>query len=71
MGYIYQCDGFCEQQQFDERPALTGEFNETWYESTPCGDVLRQRGYEPGDLVTLCSDCTMTLLEHDLDVPGQ
>ena len=65
MGYIYRCDGFCNHGPFNERPALTAEFNEQWYESTPFGDELRQHGYEPGDLVTLCPQCTMELLtEH-------
>lgn len=65
MVYIYECGGFCDQGPIDERPALTAEFNEDWYDSTPYGDQLRQHGYEPGDLITLCPDCTRRLLlEH-------
>ena len=65
MGYIYQCDGFCDTVDHEDRPALTAEFNEHWYESTPAGDQLRQADYEPGDLVTLCPDCALSLLlEH-------
>lgn len=67
MPYHYDCDGFCDGADGDtydeeDRPALTGEFNEHWYESTPYGDQLRQAGYEPGDLVTLCPDCVDQLL---------
>ncbi|GGO03554.1 hypothetical protein [Haloarcula pellucida] len=63
MTYHYECDGFCDHDGFRSgRPALTAEFNEDWYDSTPHGDQLRQEGYEPGDLVTLCPDCTHELL---------
>jgi len=62
MTYIYECDGFCNEGSFDGRPALTAEFNEDWYDSTPYGDQLRRQGYEPGDLVTLCPECTRKLL---------
>jgi len=64
MTYLYECDGFCEHEgPYQGRPALTCEFNEDWYESTPYGDQLRQLGYEPGDLVTLCGECTRQLLQ--------
>lgn len=65
MTYIYECDGFCNEQRFEGRPALTAEFNEDWYNSTPHGDQLHQADYEPGDLVTLCPDCTQRLLLED------
>lgn len=61
MPYIYTCDAWCDET-FEDRPALTAEFNEHWYNSTPSGDQLRQQGYEPGDLVTICPDCTRRLL---------
>lgn len=62
MGYIYNCDGFCDRVEIEERPALTCEFNENWYDETPYGDELRQHGFEPGALVTLCPECTGKLL---------
>lgn len=62
MPYFYQCDGFCDGTEHEDRPALTGEFNEHWYDSSPAGDHLRQAGYEPEDLVTLCPDCVVRLL---------
>jgi len=65
MTYRYECDGWCGDGTYDGRPALTCEFNEDWYDSTPAGDHLRQRGYEPGDLVTFCGDCTTRLLCND------
>lgn len=66
MTYLYQCDGFCnDEDPFEDRPALTGEFNEDWYDSTPYGDQLRQEGYEPGDLITFCPGCVgQLLLDH-------
>lgn len=67
MGYIYNCDGFCDTGGIEDRPALTAEFNEHWYETSAYGDKLRECGYEPGDLVTLCPDCTERLLLHEGD----
>lgn len=69
MPYLYQCDGFCdadEEEPHDERPAFTGEFNEDWLEDIDpaAGDRLKQAGYEPHDLVTLCPDCVEELLIH-------
>lgn len=64
MPYVYQCDGFCETDTHSKRPALTGEFNEHWYNEGDAGDRLRQEGYEPGDLVTLCPKCVLELLLH-------
>jgi hypothetical protein len=65
MPYLYQCDGFCDadgEEPRDGRPPFTGEFNEDWYDNTRYGDQLRQHGYEPGDLITLCPECTRELL---------
>jgi hypothetical protein len=63
MPYVYECDGFCDDvDPRDERPALTGEFNEHLYDATPLGDQLKQAGYDVGDLVTLCPACTRELL---------
>lgn len=63
MTYRYTCDGFCDDAEpRDERPMLTGEFNEHRYDNTPIGDHLRQAGYEKGDLVTLCAECVRELL---------
>lgn len=73
MGYVYQCDievaDSCdgepvyEEDGGHDRPMLTGEFNEYLYDNTPYGDRLRQAGYDPGDLVTVCPDCTLELLD--------
>jgi hypothetical protein len=62
MTYLYECDGFCSEPPFEGRSALIAEFNEDWYDETASGDQLRQADYEPGDLVTLCPECTRTLL---------
>ncbi|MFC4549395.1 MULTISPECIES: hypothetical protein [Halorussus] len=61
MTYIYECDGFCDEGPQD-RPALTAEFSEQWFKTTTYGDHLKEHGYEPGDLVTLCGECTRQLL---------
>lgn len=67
MTYLYECDGFHndedpEEYRFDSYPALTAEFNEDLYDEGRVGDLLRQAGYEPGDLVTFCPECTLKLL---------
>jgi len=62
MTYIYECDGWCDGDVHDERPALTGEFNEQFYKATRIGGQLAQAGYDVGDLVTLCGDCVHRLL---------
>lgn len=65
MGYVYACDAAiaCEGEvEHDDRPMVTGEFNEHLYDNTPLGDRLRQAGYEPGGLVTICPDCVAALL---------
>lgn len=67
MTYIYACDaqlveGCDGDPNHDQRPMLTGEFNEFLYNNTPIGDQLAQLGYTVGDLVTLCPDCTLELL---------
>jgi len=65
MTYQYSCDGFCDGVPKDERPALTGEFNEQWFNTKRIGGDLKEFGFEPGDLITLCPDCTRKLLlEH-------
>ncbi|WP_226043495.1 hypothetical protein [Natrinema sp. DC36] len=63
MTYQYNCDGFCNPETiYSGRPALTAEFNEHWYGQSQYGDLLRQHEYERGDLITLCPECTRTLL---------
>lgn len=63
MTYIYTCDGFCDgEPEPDERPMLTGEFNEHLFDGRPIGDRLVEAGYTKGDLVTLCPDCVEELL---------
>lgn len=67
MPYTYECDGYCPEDQLhhDERPALTAEFNEQWFKTTPeAGHVANE--YGEGDLITLCGPCTERLL---LDEP--
>lgn len=67
MTYIFQCDGFCGGRvEKETRPALTAEFSEQWFKTSQYADYLKQQGYEPGDLVTLCGDCLHKLLiEHE------
>lgn len=67
MGYIYDCDGFCGRTAIDARPALTAEFNESWFDEGAAGDRLYQAGFEAGDLVTLCPECTERLLIREGD----
>lgn len=63
MVYVYECDGWCDGEVYTEDPpALTCEFSERWFKTSPHGDALRALGYTPGDLVTLCGDCTHRLL---------
>ncbi|RKS83300.1 hypothetical protein BDK61_2643 [Haloarcula quadrata] len=62
MTYVYDCDGWCDDDIHDERPALTGEFNEEFYKSTAIGGRLSEQGYDLGDLVTLCGPCVERLL---------
>jgi len=62
MTYIYDCDGWCGESVHDERPALTGEFNEEFYKATRQGGEISEAGFDLGDLVTLCGDCTYRLL---------
>ncbi len=62
MPFTYQCDGWCDDEHHEDRPALTGEFNEEWYKTSAVGDHLAEQGYGPGDLVTLCGECVQRLL---------
>lgn len=62
MTYIFECDGFCNEGPQNSQPALTAEFSERWFKTTKYGDHLKDQGYEPGDLVTLCGECTRRLL---------
>jgi len=62
MPYNYECDGWCGDDVHADRPALTGEFNEQFYRSTPIGGHLSEAGYAEGDLVTLCGQCVGRLL---------
>ena len=62
MTYHYECDGFCGSEPVDERPALTGEFSEEFIKATKAGGIVTDHGYEEGDLVTLCPQCTLELL---------
>jgi len=62
MTYTFECDGWCDDDVHTERPALMGEFNEGWFNSSRAGGFLDEAGYDPGDIVTLCGDCTHRLL---------
>lgn len=59
MGYGFECDR-CENP--GNTPALMGQFSERVWMTTPLGDYLKSAGYELGDTVTLCSDCTEAIL---------
>lgn len=59
MVYEYDCDG-CDTQ--GDYPMLMGQFSERVYTSTPRGDELNAMGYDLGDTITLCPDCTYDLL---------
>jgi len=62
MTYIYECDGYCDTVDHDDRPAFTAEFNQEFYRSTQIGGELAAAGYDEGDLVTLCGPCVRRLL---------
>lgn len=66
MTYHYECDGFCDPGTVRSgRPALTAEFSEQFVRSTRAGGDVLDHGYEEGDLITLCPECTRQLLiEH-------
>lgn len=59
MGYEFTCDD-CGHP--GEAPALMGQFSERVWMTTELGDRLKSHGYELGDTVTLCEDCTLELL---------
>jgi hypothetical protein len=64
MPYTFICDGWCDDAQHEGRPAITGEFDQDWFRSTPeAGRVSRE--YDEDELVTLCGDCTERLLLHE------
>lgn len=67
MTYVYNCDGYCsdDEQRHDERPALTAEFNEQWFRTSPNAGAVAA-DYNEGDLITLCGSCARRLL---LDEP--
>jgi len=60
MPYQYRCDGWCKRLH-EGRPALTGEFSETFTRGTEAGGEV-MTVYDEGDLVTLCPACTERLL---------
>lgn len=63
MPYVYQCDGFCDPDEVKQgRPAITGEFNEQWFQSSSAGGQVAGANYDAGDLVTLCGPCVLQLL---------
>lgn len=62
MTYQYECDGFCDADPVDERPALTAEFSEQFIKATAEGGYVTDAGYSEGDLITLCPECTVRLL---------
>lgn len=65
MTYTYQCDD-CGAEGLESPPALMGEFSESWFKTTPEGGHVSELGFDPGDIVTLCGDCTLDLLDqHD------
>lgn len=64
MGYEYDCDS-CDHS--GEYPMLMGQFSERVYASHPMGDQLKALGYDLGDTITLCPQCTYELLESGLD----
>lgn len=66
MTYIYDCDGWCndDENPHHDRPALMCEFNERWFKSSSQAGQIAEE-YDPGDVVTLCGDCVLRLLQHD------
>ncbi|SEH60603.1 hypothetical protein SAMN05192561_11219 [Halopenitus malekzadehii] len=59
MGYDYTCD---ECGEPGEHPGLLGSFNKRTWTTTPFGERLQALGYELGDTITLCPECTHRLL---------
>ncbi|WP_265112294.1 hypothetical protein [Halosolutus halophilus] len=63
MTYQYNCDGFCNPETiYGGRPALTAEFSEEFIKASQAGGDVVEHGYEEGNLVTLCPECTRKLL---------
>ncbi|WP_126665251.1 hypothetical protein [Haloterrigena salifodinae] len=63
MGYKAACDrcgGRC-----DPSPALLAQFSPQFFRTSQLAGDLSEAGYNEGDTVTLCEECTYTLLIID------
>lgn len=58
MGYTYNCDG-CETR-FDRFPPFSGEFTETFIETSPSPLTA---AFRPGQKVTLCRECSEAIFQ--------
>lgn len=66
MGYYATCDGTSENcQGAVESPLLLGQFNPDAVRTTQIGGVLSRMGYDEGDTITLCPECTLDPLNHE------
>lgn len=65
MGYGATCDD-CGRE-CHPFPALLAQFQEDFFRTHPIGGHLSNFGYDEGDTVTLCGDCTYELLNPDSD----
>ena len=59
MGYDYTCDR-CDSR--GSVPAIMGQFSEQVWMTTELGAELQDVGYELGDTITLCANCTWDIL---------
>lgn len=60
MTYTAECDDCGDTV---DEPGLLGQFREDTWMGTDWGDRFAQLGYELGDTITLCPDCTYALLD--------
>ncbi|MDJ1434789.1 hypothetical protein [Halostagnicola sp. A-GB9-2] len=61
MGYTADCDG-CGSA-CHPAPALLCQFSPEFFRTSSLGGHLADMGFDEGDTVTLCGDCTLEVLE--------
>ena len=61
MGYEATCDR-CGSE-CNPSPALLAQFSPVFFRTHPLGGHFSDLGYDEGDTITLCGDCTLQLLE--------
>ncbi|MXV62062.1 hypothetical protein GS429_08310 [Natronorubrum sp. JWXQ-INN-674] len=61
MGYTAGCDGCGSTCR--PAPALLCQFSPEFFRTSSLGGYLSDMGFDEGDTVTLCGDCTREVLE--------